>query len=145
MSTLLAEFSVTPPSNETFMRIFQGLDLGGAQDALSLANQSNPHPSLVPVWGMLLEDGQAVGLATLYLPPPQSLEVAPAFIGNIVIAQSSQGKDMESYLLSQVEQWCAKQHVHLLAIQVLEDASPFFVSKGFKQGKEGSPIFFKNI
>ncbi len=145
MPTLKVEFSITPPSKEIFNQIFERIDFDVPQDVSNLASKSSPHPSLVPVWALLTEDVKTVGLATIYLPPPQSLELAPVFIGNMAIEKKSQGKGLESFLLTQLVGWCQQKQIRLLTAQPSDEIMPFFLSQGFAPGEKLSSILFKAI
>ena len=145
MSDIKVDFSIDPPPKEDLVRILQGVQWDAKDEAIDLMITHRPNPSLMAMWAMLMQEKKVVGFATLYLPPPQSLQTAPVFIGNFVIERVFHGSGRGSFLLLKIEQWCSQMQVKLLALQTLESSTPFFKSKGFDANLDHSEILFKSL
>ena len=143
MSNLLVDFSLDPPSKILMAKILQGVGWDSEDAAVNTMVAHRPHPSLTSLWATLLQGGVMVGMATLYLPPPESLVNAPVFIGNFVVDGSTQHIGLGSFMLARIEEWCKQMQVRQLALQTIETSTPFFMAKGFVRHNPQSGIFIK--
>ena len=103
---LKVDFSIDPPTRDYLSQILKSVQWDGSEKGIDLLLKHRPHPSLIPLWAILIKEGRVVGFATLYLPPPPSLHFAPVFIANFVIEDALHHAGMGSFLLEKIELWC---------------------------------------
>lgn len=142
---LNVDFSIDPPSRDRLSQILQSVQWDSSEEGIDFLLKHRPHPSLMPLWAILMKEGGVVGFATLYLPPPESLQIAPVFVANFAIEDTSHGSGMGSFLLEKIELWCHQMNVKILALQTVESSITFFISKGFCKNEQHPDILFKSL
>ena len=145
MSSFNIFFSVDPPDKASLIRILSGVQWDASEAGINVMLKHRPHPSLFAVWAILMYEEAILGFATLYLPPPQSLDAAPVFIGNFVVESTSHRRGNGSYLLGQLELWCQEKGVKTLALQTVDSSTSFFMAKGFCKNKQYPDFLFKTL
>lgn len=142
---LKVDFSIDPPTRDYLSQILKSVQWDGSEKGIDLLLKHRPHPSLIPLWAILIKEGRVVGFATLYLPPPQALHSAPVFIANFVIEDALHHAGMGSFLLEKIELWCSQMKVKILALQTVESSITFFISKRFCKNEQHPDILFKSL
>jgi hypothetical protein len=142
---LKVDFSMNPPSRGCLSRILKSVQWDSSEKGIDFLINYQPHPSLMPLWAILTQKGRVIGFATLYLPPPQSLQTAPVFIANFAIEDVLHRGGMGSFLLEKIESWCSQMQVKILALQTVESSITFFMSKGFCKNDQHADIFLKRL
>jgi hypothetical protein len=145
MANKRVDFSFDPPPKESIVRILESVQWDFTNEGVAAMISNLPHPSLLLMWAILIQDEEIVGFTTLYLPPPEFLQSTPVFIGNFVIENKCHHAGMGSFLFGEVEVWCRNKQVKLLALQTVESSNTFFLSKGFCANNDCSDILFKTL
>jgi GNAT superfamily N-acetyltransferase len=145
MSDTEIHFSIVPPGMEALKNIFKSVEWDTSTENLRAIIIQRPHPSMTSLWLTMMRNGFLVGVATLYLPPPQALAIAPVFIGNFVIQGDSHRVGLGSLMLEEIERWCEQMQVRQLALQTVEASTPFFMAKGFIRNPDHPDVYMKTI
>ena len=142
--SLTVEFSKKPPPIAELARFFQ--DVGWISDKkfIKKALPVKPHPLLVTIWIRLLHQGMPIGMARLYLPPPNQVN-APAFIGDVIIYSKYQGQGYGRQLISLIEKYCRRNVVNTLVIEPNPNSLLFWKSIGFFAKSSSENLLFKSI
>ena len=142
--SLTIEFSKKPPSIAELTRFFQDVGWVSDKQFIKKALPIKPHPLLVTIWVRLLQHGMPIGMARLYLPPPNQVN-APAFIGDVIINSKYQGQGYGRELISLIEKYCRKNGVNALVIESNSNSLAFWKSIGFFAKNSFENLLFKSI